>query len=261
MMIGLDGVWKSFSGVPALRGVTLQIQSGDALVLTGPSGAGKTTMLRMIFGAMRPDRGGLTVAGRELSKLRASSIPYVRRNIGVVFQDFKLLGDRTVFENVAIALEILALPRAEVKTRVEAILEKVGLSHHVKTRCASLSGGEQQRTALARAIVGEPPILLCDEPTGNLDPSRANEILKLLETIHQQGTTLLMCTHDPTVVDFAASHGWRRARLVDGEVLDVDLPLGRPARLDEETEGFESHAPPDETGIIRLHPGMKRVAR
>ncbi len=260
-MIGLDGVWKSFSGVPALRGVTLQIQSGDALVLTGPSGAGKTTLLRMIFGAERPDRGELTVAGRNLSKLRSSSIPYVRRNIGVVFQDFKLLPDRTVYENVAIALEILALPPADVKPRVEAILEKVGLSSHVRSKCASLSGGEQQRTALARAIVGEPPILLCDEPTGNLDPSRAAEILRLLESIHQQGTTLLMCTHDPSVVDFAAVSGWRRARLVEGEVLDVDLPLGRPARLDEETDGFETHLPPDETGIIRIHPGMRRQAR
>ncbi len=260
-MIGLDGVWKSFSGVPALRGVSVQIQSGDALVLTGPSGAGKTTLLRMIFAGERPDRGELTVAGRNLSKLRASSIPYVRRNIGVVFQDFKLLGERSVFENVAIALEILAMPRAEVKSRVDAVLEKVGLAQHSKSRCATLSGGEQQRTALARAIVGEPPILLCDEPTGNLDPHRAGEILRLLESIHQQGTTLLMCTHDPAVVDFAAANGWRRARLVDGEVLDVDLPLGRPARLDEDTEGFASHPSADETGIIRLHPGMRRQAR
>ncbi|MCU1283143.1 MAG: hypothetical protein JWM53_6689 [bacterium] len=251
-MIELEGIWKSFHDVPALRGVSLTVGDGDAVLLTGPSGAGKSTLLRLVFAAERPDRGELSVAGRNLGKLSDASIPYVRRNIGVVFQDFKLLGDRTARENVAMPLEILGLPSRDVRARAATALDAVGLGTRTEARAASLSGGEQQRVAVARAIVGEPAILLGDEPTGNLDPQRTIELLELFEAIHQRGTTLLLATHDPTVVDFGVEHGWRCARLVDGELLDVDLPPARPVRHDEETEGFGTRESPDDTDVIRV---------
>jgi cell division transport system ATP-binding protein len=259
-MIRLENVWKSFQGVPALRGVSLSVGAGDALLLTGPSGAGKTTLMRLVFAAERADRGELFVAGRSLSKLSTSSIPYVRRNIGVVFQDFKLLPDRTALENVAVTLEILGLRRKEVQSRALAALSAVGLETRAASRAGSLSGGEQQRIAVARAIVGEPAILLCDEPTGNLDPARARELLHLLESIHRRGTTLVVATHDPEVVDFGVDARWRRARLVEGELLDVDLPVARAARLDEETEGFSQHREADATEQVRLRPELKVVS-
>ena len=251
-MIQLDGVWKSFHGVAALRGVSLTVADGDAVLLTGPSGAGKTTLLRLVFAAERPDRGELAVAGRSLGKLSDASIPYVRRNIGVVFQDFKLLGERTPLDNVAMPLQVLGLGARDTRERAAAALDAVGLGARLDARTASLSGGEQQRVAVARAIVGEPAILLGDEPTGNLDPERTRELLELFEAIHQRGTTLLVATHDPAVVDFGVEHGWRCARLVDGELLDVDLPPSRPARHDEETEGFATREDPDDTEVIRV---------
>ena len=251
-MIQLDGVWKSFSGQPALKGVSLGVGDGDAVLLTGPSGAGKSTLLKLVFAAERTDRGELSVAGRNLARLSDASIPYVRRNIGVVFQDFKLLGERTARQNVAMPLEILGLGKRDVIARADAALEAVGLRSRAEARAASLSGGEQQRVAVARAIVGEPAILLGDEPTGNLDPERAHELLQLLEAIHQRGTTLLVATHDPVVVDFGVAHGWRCARLVDGELLDVDLPPARPQRHDDETEGFGTRESPDDTEVIRV---------
>src|SRR5262245_51074921 len=173
-MLRLEGVWKSFADQPVLRGVSLTVADGDALLLTGPSGAGKTTLLRLIFAAQPPDRGEIFVAGRSIARLRSSSIPYLRRNIGVVFQDFKLLGDRSALENVAVTLEILDLPSKQVKARARGALEAVGLGHRAMARASTLSGGEQQRVAVARALVGEPALLLCDEPTGNLDPDRAH---------------------------------------------------------------------------------------
>jgi cell division transport system ATP-binding protein len=251
-MIQLDGVWKSYAGSPALRGVSLTVSDGDAVLLTGPSGAGKSTLLRLVFAAERPDRGELLVAGRSLARLSAASIPYVRRNIGVVFQDFKLLGDRSALQNVAMPLEALELPKREVRLRAAVALEAVGLGHKRDARAATLAGGEQQRVAVARAIVGEPAILLADEPTGNLDPERSRDLLLLLETIHQRGTTLLMATHDPAVVDFGVMRGWRVVRLVEGELLDVDLPPARPARHDDETEGFAAGRGDDETGVVRV---------
>jgi cell division transport system ATP-binding protein len=251
-MIHVEGVWKSFHGTAALRGVSLTVGDGDAVLLTGPSGAGKTTLLRLVFAAERPDRGELSVAGRSLGKLSDASIPYVRRNIGVVFQDFKLLGDRSALENVAMPLQILGLGARDIRARAAAALDAVGLGARCDARAATLSGGEQQRVAVARAIVGEPAILLGDEPTGNLDPQRTRELLELFEAIHQRGTTLLVATHDPQVVDFGVEHGWRCARLVDGELLDVDLPPSRPVRHDEETEGFATREDPDDTEVIRV---------
>jgi cell division transport system ATP-binding protein len=250
-MIELDGVWKSYAGRPALRGVTLSLGRGDALLLTGLSGAGKTTLLRLLFAADHPDRGALSVCGRSLSKLRASSIPYVRRNIGIVFQDFKLLLDRTVVDNVGVTLEILGMPADEVRLRAMAMLTRVGLADRASSRARELSGGEQQRVAIARAVVGEPAILLCDEPTGNLDPERSRDVLELLEEIHRRGTTLVVATHDPQVVDFGVANGWRRGRLVDGELIDIDVPVARPARLDEDTEGFAAGRDADATQANR----------
>jgi cell division transport system ATP-binding protein len=251
-MIQFDGVWKSFAGQPALKGVSLRVGDGDAVLLTGPSGAGKSTLLRLVFAAERPDRGELSVAGRNLARLSDASIPYVRRNIGVVFQDFKLLGERSARDNVAMPLEILGLGRKDVIARADAALDAVGLLARADARAASLSGGEQQRVAVARAIVGEPAILLGDEPTGNLDPQRARELLELLDAIHQRGTTLVIATHDPVVVDFGVARGWRCARLVEGELLDVDLPPSRPQRHDDETEGFATRESPDDTEVIRV---------
>jgi len=250
-MVRLESVWKSFAGVPALKGVSLSVAPGDAVLLTGPSGAGKTTLLKLVFAAERADRGEVFVAGRSLAKLRESSIPYVRRNIGVVFQDFKLLADRSALDNVAVALEILGLPRGEVVERSLAMLDRVGLSERAYTRASALAGGEQQRVAIARALVGGPAILLCDEPTGNLDPERSQQLLALLESIHAQGTTLFMATHDPEVVDFGLSAGWRSARLVDGELLDADLPIPRRARLDDDTMSIETTRDVDATQVGR----------
>ena len=177
----------------------------------------------------------------------------MRRNIGVVFQDFKLLGDRTALDNVAMPLEILGLrTQGRARARGDGARAPSALGARLDARAASLSGGEQQRVAVARAIVGEPAILLGDEPTGNLDPQRSLELLELLRGDSSRGTTLLIATHDPAVVDFGVEHGWRCARLVDGELLDVDLPLARPARHDEETEGFATREPSeDETGVVR----------
>jgi cell division transport system ATP-binding protein len=232
-MIRLDGIWKSFAGArePVLRGVSLRLAAGDALLLTGPSGAGKSTLLRLVFAAERADRGELLVAGRNLGRLRASSIPFVRRNIGVVFQDFKLLADRSALENVAVALEILNRPKNEVRTRALLALAAVGLDGKAGARAGSLAGGEQQRVAVARAIVGEPAILLCDEPTGNLDPERTRALLGLLDEIHRRGTTLLVATHDPEVVEFGIAAGWRQGRLVEGELQEVALPETNVLRL------------------------------
>jgi cell division transport system ATP-binding protein len=261
-MISLDGVWKSYAGQPALRGVSFTVIQGDALLLTGPSGAGKSTLLKLIFAAERADRGELTVAGRQLGRLRSSSIPFVRRNIGVVFQDFKLLPDRSALANVAVAVEILGMPPREVRERSLRALAAVGLEARAGALAGALSGGEQQRVSVARAIVAEPAILLCDEPTGNLDPERSLDLLLRLEDIHLRGTTLVVATHDPQVMHFGREHGWRRARLDDGELIDVDQPVSRPTRLDEETAGFDERADPDATSHVRRPlPGVEEVAQ
>jgi len=260
-MIQLEGVWKSYQGVPALRGVSMTVARGDVLLLTGPSGAGKSTLLRLVFAADQPDRGELFVAGRSLARLSRDSIPYVRRNIGVVFQDFKLLPSQTALENVSVTLEILGLPSRQVRERALASLDKVGLLHKAHARAATLSGGEQQRVAVARALVGEPAILLCDEPTGNLDPERSRALLELLEEIHLRGTTIVIATHDPQLVDFGFATGWRCGRLVDGELLDIsDLrpSTSRPQRLDEETEGFGARREIDAT---QAHKHLRVVPR
>lgn len=203
-MIQLFNVTKCFGAVTALRQVTLKVTKGEFVLLTGPSGAGKTTLLRTIFAAERPDEGQIILAGRNVTRLRRSSIPHLRRAIGVVFQDFKLLRQRTALENVAIALEIRGLPRHEIQRRSSIALEAVGLKARAETIVSSLSGGEQQRIAIARAMVGGPPILLADEPTGNLDPEITIDILRLLNHVVKTGTTVVLATHDPLVLQKAA---------------------------------------------------------
>ncbi len=196
-MIKFCHVYKSYTGdVPALVDLTLEIGAGEFVFVTGPSGAGKSSLLRMIFNAEAPSRGQLLVSGRNTARLRPGAISLLRRGMGVVFQDFKLLPRRNVHDNVAITLEVLGLPPAEINKRVFRVLKQVGLAHKMHHFPQRLAGGEQQRVAIARALVGGPQIVLADEPTGNLDTHRALEIMALLEATHQQGTTVVVATHD-----------------------------------------------------------------
>jgi cell division transport system ATP-binding protein len=199
-MIQLYHVHMTYEGnVPALVDLTLDIAKGEFVFVAGPSGAGKSTLLRLIFSARRPNRGQLLVNGRNTSRLPKRAIPYLRRNIGVVFQDFKLLANRTVEENVAIGLEVLGVPWRDVRKRTFSLLKQVGLAHKLHQFPQRLSGGEQQRVAIARALINEPQILLADEPTGNLDPDRSAEIMALLEDANVRGTTVVVATHDKTL--------------------------------------------------------------
>jgi cell division transport system ATP-binding protein len=201
-MIQLYHVYKRYSnGVEALNDVNLRLHEGEFVFLSGPSGAGKTTLVKILLGYERPTSGQVLVNGRNLAVLSDGSIPYLRRNIGVVWQDFKLLNRRTVFDNVAISLEILGLRPKEIQRRVTQILEVVGLESYATARPQMLSGGEQQRVAIARALVNEPAILLADEPTGNLDPDLSVEIMNLLLDLQQRGTTVMVATHDKYLIE------------------------------------------------------------
>ncbi len=180
----------------ALDDVSLRLHKGEFAFVTGHSGAGKSTLMRLLFAAEKPTEGEVVVAGHNVGRLERASIPILRRNIGVVFQDFKLLQQRTVFENVAFTLEVLGRPRHEIRDRVRTILRQVGLAHKSKSLPLRMSGGEQQRVAIARALVNEPMVLLADEPTGNLDTQLSLEIMALLESANARGTTVLVATHD-----------------------------------------------------------------
>ncbi len=200
-MIQMFHVYKYYQrDIPALDDVNLRVEKGEFVFLTGPSGAGKSTLLRLVFCAEEPSRGQILVNGRNVARLNDSSIPYLRRNIGVVFQDFKLLPDRSIYDNVAFPLEVVGLPGRTIRKRVWEALKKVGLQHKVGSLPPTLSGGEQQRAALARAIVNEPAVLLADEPTGNLDPDLTMEIMELIKGINARGTTVIVATHNPFLV-------------------------------------------------------------
>ena len=186
------------------------------MFLTGASGAGKTSLLRLLFGAERPTSGQILVAGRNISRVRGSEIPRLRRQIGVIFQDFKLLSDRTVHDNVAIALEIAGASRRETRTRVWSTLKRLGLGHRMEHRPRALSGGEQQRVAIARALVTDPPLLLADEPTGNLDPELARDIMDIIADANARGTTVIVATHDPTLLGSLPSSLPRSLRRAPG---------------------------------------------
>jgi cell division transport system ATP-binding protein len=201
-MIRFDHVTKAYKGTTvALRDVTVDIQKGEFVFLVGPSGSGKSTFLRLILKEERPEEGLIWVAGKDIAKLTQWKVPYLRRNIGCVFQDFRLLPNKTVWENVAFALEVIGRPRHVVKSQVPQILDLVGLGKKTNNLPHELSGGEQQRVGIARAFVNRPLILLADEPTGNLDPSTSAGIMRLLDRINRTGTTVLMATHDQSIVD------------------------------------------------------------
>lgn len=201
-MIKLNNVTKVYKGtVVAVRDVTVDIAKGEFLFLVGPSGSGKSTFIRLLNREERPEHGTIYVAGKDIGTLGAWRVPFLRRNIGFIFQDFKLLPKKTVAENVAFALEVIGKPRHVVRKQVPAILELVGLSAKMDNLPHELSGGEQQRVSVARAFVNRPPILLADEPTGNLDPQTSVGIMKLLDRINRTGTTVVMATHDRSIVD------------------------------------------------------------
>ena len=194
-------VYPAQPNKPALNDVSLQIFAGEFVFLVGHSGSGKTTFIRMLIREVKPTQGHIYIADEDLANMRNWRVPYLRRNIGCVFQDFKLLPNKTVFENVAFALEVIGKSRHVIKTQVPEVLRLVGLHEKLNKRPDQLSGGEQQRVSIARAIVNRPPILICDEPTGNLDPQTSRGIMDLLERINRTGTTVVVATHDREMVD------------------------------------------------------------
>lgn len=200
-MIRLENVSKTYEqGVPALNDVSLHIEQGEFVFIMGKSGSGKSTLIKLLLKELEPTSGEITINGQRLSRITHKKIPNFRRNIGVVFQNFRLLQDRNVYENVAFALKVVEAPAKEIKKKVPMVLSMVGLAAKYKSLPRQLSGGEQQRVAIARALVGEPKILLADEPTGNLDNTNAWEIMHLLEEINERGTTVVVVTHNSEIV-------------------------------------------------------------
>ena len=201
-IIVLDKVSKSYAtGAPALNGISLTIKQGEFVFIVGDSGSGKSTLIKLLLRELLPTSGELYVNGQNLETLKRRNVPKYRRNLGVVFQDFRLLKDRNVYENVAFAQRVIQVPTREIRKNVPSILSVVGLAGKYKAKPRQLSGGEQQRVALARALINRPPILLCDEPTGNLDPKNSWEIMKLLDQINKKGTTVLVVTHNREIVN------------------------------------------------------------
>lgn len=218
-MIQFQEVTKHYENQTALRDITFIIEKGEMAFLTGPSGSGKTTLLKLIYHAEKPDYGQITVAEWDIDSLRESEVPFFRRNIGVVFQDFRLLDNRTVFENVAMALRIRGINEREIKARVFDSLKTVSLRHKSDSYPRTLSGGEQQRVVIARAIVAEPQVVLADEPTGNLDPATAASVMKTFKNINAKGTTILIATHNR---DLYRHTGRRVLRLDEGSFAGED---------------------------------------
>lgn len=201
-MIVLENVVKSYpNGVGAINGISMNIKRGEFVFIVGDSGSGKSTLIKLLLKELEPTEGRIRVNGVNLARMRKRAIPRYRRKIGCVFQDFRLLKDRNVYENVAFAQRVIVTPTKEIKKNVPAMLSLVGLAEKYKSYPRQLSGGEQQRVALARALVNSPDILLADEPTGNLDPKTSREIMKLLEEINARGTTVLVVTHDQDIVN------------------------------------------------------------
>jgi cell division transport system ATP-binding protein len=203
-MIQIFNVSKTYAGevrVEALKEVNLHIRKGDFTFLVGPSGAGKSTLTRLLIREELPSKGQILVDGRSLIRMKQREIPYYRRKIGFIFQDFRLLMERTVYENVAFAMEAIELPRNEVKERVPAVLEMVGLKDKLNSYPHQLSGGQQQRVCIARAIINNPFIIIADEPTGNLDPETSWDVMNILSTINKRGTTVIVATHDRDIVN------------------------------------------------------------
>ncbi|MBQ7017219.1 MAG: cell division ATP-binding protein FtsE [Firmicutes bacterium] len=201
-MIELKNVTKTYDGdVTGVDNLSLTIEDGEFVFLVGESGSGKSTLLKLLMRELVPSEGSITIDGKEITKLRRKKVAELRRNMGIVFQDYRLLQKRTVYENVAFALEVIEIPTRKIRRSVPAALNLVGLSHKSKNYPNEISGGEQQRTAIARAIVNNPPLLLADEPTGNLDPRNSQEIMEVLDAINNRGTTVIVATHDRAIVD------------------------------------------------------------
>ena len=201
-MIEFTDVVKSYTvGNKALNGVSMQIEDGEFVFLVGPSGSGKSTIIKMITGELRPTSGSVHVNGYSLEHIRRREIPYLRRTVGVVFQDFRLIPNMTVYENVAFAMRVIGARESEIKERVPYVLELVGMNDKSRRHPTELSGGEQQRLAIARALVNNPSTIIADEPTGNLDPARSLEIMSLLQEINNLGTTVLVVTHEMDLVE------------------------------------------------------------
>ena len=222
-MIKLHNVFMSYQrDATALNGVTLTIPKGDFVFLTGISGAGKSTLLRLLYASLKPTRGQVVVDGQNISRLTQSQIPYLRRTMGVVFQDFKLLPNRTVLENVAITLEVLGWGKKDIGKKVYHILKQMGLEHKMQATPLRLSGGEQQRVALARALVNDPKILIADEPTGNLDDENKEQILNIFREANIRGTTVVVATHDRRLIE----HSHKRVVLLERGLIveDSDVP-------------------------------------
>ena len=200
-MIEFTDVEKSYAeGNVALRGITMQIEDGEFAFLVGPSGSGKSTIIKLITGELKPTAGAVHVNGYSLERIRKREIPFLRRTVGVVFQDFRLIGTKTVYENVAFAMRVIGAREKEIRDRVPYVLDLVGLETKAKRHPGELSGGERQRLAIARALVNNPSTIIADEPTGNLDPALSFEIMTLLQEINNLGTTMLVVTHDQNLV-------------------------------------------------------------
>lgn len=201
-MIEMYGVTKIYpGGQVALKDISLKILKGEFVFIVGPSGAGKSTLIKLLFREEVPTRGQIFFGGKNITRLRPKEIPYLRRRIGIVFQDFRLLPEKTVYENIAFAMEVVEAPGRDIRKRVPYVLERVGLAHKAKAKPSELSGGEQQRVALARALVNNPDVLVADEPTGNLDPDTSRDIMNLLDDINKRGTTLVVASHARELVD------------------------------------------------------------
>lgn len=216
-MIEFSHTYKVYPGpTHALSDINIKIEKGEFVFLTGPSGAGKTTLFRLLSAYDRASSGGVNVLGKNLSQIQNDEIPFFRRHIGVVYQDFRLLKRRTVFENISLPLEIRGDKEKYIKRRTEEVIDQVGLSHKINDFPEQMSGGEQQRVAIARALVHHPGVLIADEPTGNLDPYLAGEIIKLLEKINAQGTTVFVATHDFAIV---GAHPKKTIQIESGRVV------------------------------------------
>jgi cell division transport system ATP-binding protein len=219
-LLSVKNLSRTYPGaVTLLQDASFDIWSGEFVYITGPSGAGKTTLLKILYRAEMAESGRILFCGQDITRLEEGSVPFLRRNVGIVFQDFRLVDWLTVGENVAIPLEILGIPSDEATERIKDVLEKVGLKNYENVTAGKLSGGEQQRVAMARAVVSRPPILLADEPTGNLDQVSATAVMDLMESINDEGTAVVVATHDELLL---TSRPHRTVGLMGGRVVEVD---------------------------------------